>query len=154
MHRLMKDLLLMGTIGAGALWMTRQTLRHSRWFEYAGKASQPPGGAREHNRWRSLDLRRTSMHFELQTARQAHDPKSPRYLRARCRRFLLPHNPSEKYRTEKGSCFFSSVFALILMRPSDIHSKQPQLHYDHRISVRKPSPDYPTDVADNKAPKT
>lgn len=46
MRRLMKDLLFMGAIGAGALWVTQQAVRRSRWFEFAGKSVIVTGGSR------------------------------------------------------------------------------------------------------------
>ena len=42
----MKDMLCMGAIGAGALWMTRQAVRRSRWFEFVGKSVIVTGGSR------------------------------------------------------------------------------------------------------------
>ena len=42
----MKDSLLMGAIGVGALWLTRQAIRRNRWFEFAGKSVIVTGGSR------------------------------------------------------------------------------------------------------------
>lgn len=46
MRRLMKDMLFMGEVGAGALWMTHQAVRRTRWFEFAGKSVIVTGGSR------------------------------------------------------------------------------------------------------------
>lgn len=46
MHRMWKNLLCIGAVGAGALWMARQAVRRSRWFEYADKSVIVTGGSR------------------------------------------------------------------------------------------------------------
>jgi|GEM_PF-3628567 len=46
MRRFMKDLLIMGAIGAGTIWTARQAVRRCRWFEFAGKSVIVTGGSR------------------------------------------------------------------------------------------------------------
>ena len=46
MRRFMKDLLVMGAIGAGTIWMAQQAARRSRWFEFSDKSVMITGGSR------------------------------------------------------------------------------------------------------------
>lgn len=46
MRRFMKDLLIMGAIGASALWTAQQVVRRRRWFEYSGRSVIVTGGSR------------------------------------------------------------------------------------------------------------
>lgn len=46
MRRFMKDLLVMGAIGAGTIWIAQQAARRSRWFEFSDKSVIVTGGSR------------------------------------------------------------------------------------------------------------
>ncbi len=46
MRPLIKDLLFLGAIGAGAFWLAQQAMRRSRWFEFSGKSVIVTGGSR------------------------------------------------------------------------------------------------------------
>lgn len=46
MRSVIKDLLFIGAVAAGGLWLAQQALRRSRWFELAGKSVIVTGGSR------------------------------------------------------------------------------------------------------------